>query len=79
MHSGREELQRQSVEKLTSQSSHQSVEALLPLLAAPNERVHGQASAALRFLVGEEFANAQTAQDWWQKNRNRFDKELNEK
>lgn len=79
LQSGREELQLGAVENLTRQSSHQSVEALLPLLAAPNERVQGQAGAALRFLVGEEFADTQAAQDWWQKNRNRFDKELNEK
>lgn len=79
LQSGREELQLGAVEKLTSQSSHQSVEALLPLLAAPNERVQGQAGAALRFLVGEEFADAAAAQDWWQRNRDRFDKDLNEK
>ncbi len=77
--SGREDLQLGAVEKLTSQSSHQSVEALLPLLASPNERVQGEAGSALRFLVGEEFANAEAAMDWWRQNRNRFDKELNEK
>jgi hypothetical protein len=79
LESGREELQLGAVEKLTSQSCHQSVEALIPLLAAPNERVQGQAGAALRFLVGEEFAGAPEAMDWWRTNRNRFDKELNEK
>lgn len=79
LRSAQQDLQLGAVEKLTGLSSHQSVEALIPLLAVLDERVRGQAGAALHFLVGEEFTGVAEALAWWKKNRARFDKELNEK
>jgi HEAT repeat protein len=56
-----------------------AVSALIAGLNHPDPEFRSEVSAALEFLVSQEFTTADQAADWWNANQDRFDDNLFEK
>jgi hypothetical protein len=67
------------VGELEVDSDYGAVELIIEGLDSTVEATRNEASLALEFIFEEEFASARQAQNWWQQNRDKYDRDLVEK
>ncbi len=67
-----------SVDIISSIPSQRSVNMLIDGLKIKNSALNKDIAIALEYLVGKEFKSYSEAAEWWKKNRDKYDSELNE-
>lgn len=73
-----EDVKETAVSSLIDLSNHAAVDILIEGLRDPDAEFREEVSLAIEFLISEEFAGYEEANQWWEANRDRFDEELNE-
>lgn len=58
-------------------NSPETMEIMIDAMKINDPKMQEQIIHSLEFLVGEQFKNYADAAEWWQKNKNKYDEELN--
>jgi hypothetical protein len=71
-----EDVKTQVVQNLENRSDHKAVEILIEGLKDTNPDFRDEVNTSLSSLIDKEFKSYEEAKQWWNQNKNKYDKEL---